>query len=180
MNISEKFCPVCKNKNEWEAIICRHCGALLEKDSADAAGKTRTTDMQTQVTERSRELHVDERTVPFGAIAIYVEGISKPAFLNSDEEFVVGRRVGETSETLLDLSPLGGYHLGVSRRHVMIRRTEHGYEVMDLSSSNGSWLNDERLVPNTPYPLASGSQLRLGRMRFSVLYRSVVTARWNK
>lgn len=55
----------------------------------------------------------------------------------------------------------------------MIRRTELGYDVIDLSSSNGTWINDERLTPNRPHPLVSGSQLRLARMRLFVLFRSV-------
>jgi len=59
----------------------------------------------------------------------------------------------------------------------MIRRTEHGYEVIDLSSRNGTWLNDDQLVPDKPYPLASGSQLRLAKMRLFVLYRPVLAAK---
>jgi pSer/pThr/pTyr-binding forkhead associated (FHA) protein len=52
----------------------------------------------------------------------------------------------------------------------MIRRAGTGFEIVDLASTNGSWLNDERLVPNKPYPLANGSQLRFGRMRLLVLF----------
>jgi pSer/pThr/pTyr-binding forkhead associated (FHA) protein len=84
---------------------------------------------------------------------------------------VIGRKVDETSDDLLDLAPVGGYHLGLSRRHAVVRRTEHGYEVLDLGSVNGTWLNNERLVPHKPYPLPSGSHLRLGSMRLIVLYR---------
>ena len=52
----------------------------------------------------------------------------------------------------------------------MIRRTDEGYVLIDLASTNGSWLNDDRLAPNKPYPLPSGSQLRFGRMRLLILY----------
>ena len=79
--------------------------------------------------------------------------------------------MGTTSEALFDLAPLGGYHLGLSRRHAVIWRNQHGYEVLDLGSVNGTWLNDERLIPHKPYPLASGSHLRVGRMRLLVVYR---------
>lgn len=53
----------------------------------------------------------------------------------------------------------------------MIRRTEAGYEVMDLGSVNGTWLGEERLAPHKSYPLPSGSRLRLGRMKVVVHYR---------
>jgi pSer/pThr/pTyr-binding forkhead associated (FHA) protein len=173
LDISVKFCPVCKNKNDHDAIICVHCGASLETSFSES-GPTRTTDVQVTITAQPPAWIYDESAVPAGGIAIYVEGASKPVFSCSDDEFVIGRKVDESSEGLLDLSKLGGYHLGLSRQHVRIRRAGNGYEVTDLSSTNGTWLNDERLSPNQPYPLASGSQLRLARMRLFVVFRPIL------
>lgn len=171
MNISEKFCPVCKNENALEASVCAYCGATLEESSLDSTAKTKTVDMPALVPEKVRYFSINEATIPASGIAIYVEESFNPAYVDSNTEFVLGRKVGGTSEGMLDLAPLGGYHLGVSRRHAIIRRTAHGYEVLDLGSVNGTWLNDERLVPHKSYPLASGSHLRLSRLRLFVLYR---------
>jgi hypothetical protein len=171
MNVSENVCPVCKNKNELEAIICGHCGAALQDPFMDPGAKTKTTDMPALVPEDMREFSIDEAAVPDRGIAVYLEGVFNPAYIDSKGEFVIGRKQETTSEDLLDLSPWGGYHLGLSRRHAVIRRTEHGYELIDLGSVNGTWLNDERLVPHKSYPLGSGSHLRLGSMRLFVLYR---------
>jgi hypothetical protein len=171
MNVSENLCPVCKYKNELEAVVCEHCGAALEDPFMDPGSRTKTTDMQALTPEQIREWSFDKAAVPDSGIAIYVEGEFNPAYIDSNGEFIIGRKVGTTSERLLDLSPSGGYHLGVSRRHAVIRRTEHGYEVFDLGSANGTWLNDERLLPHKSYPLDSGSHLRLGSMRLFVLYR---------
>jgi pSer/pThr/pTyr-binding forkhead associated (FHA) protein len=171
MNVSEKFCPVCKNKNELEAIVCWHCGAALEDPFMDPGAKTKTTDMPALDPDRIRDRSTDKAAVPDSGIAVYLEGSFNPAYIDSKGEFVIGRKVGVTSDVSLDLSPAGGYHLGLSRRHAVIRRTAHGYELLDLGSVNGTWLNDERLVPHKYYPLASGSHLRLGSMRLFVLYR---------
>jgi hypothetical protein len=173
MNVSERFCPVCKNQNELAATVCRHCGARLEDPFQDPGASTKITDTPSLGPERSREWPVDETAGSGREIAVYVEGAFDPAYVDSKGEFVLGRRVGSTSEGLLDLAPWGGYHMGLSRRHAFIRRTEHGYEVLDLGSVNGTWLNEERLIPHKAYPLASGSYLRLGRMRLYVLYRSL-------
>jgi hypothetical protein len=170
MNVSENICPVCKNKNELEAVVCGHCGAALEDPFMDPGAKTKTTDMQALTPEQIRDWSIDKAAIPDGGIAVYVEGGFNPVHIDSKREFVIGRKVGTTSEGLLDLSPSGGYHLGVSRRHAVIRRTENGYEVLDLGSANGTWLNDERLIPHKSYPLDSGSQLRLGSMRLFVLF----------
>ena len=134
----------------------------------------KTTNMPAVVPEGIRDWTVDEAAIPRQGIAIYLEGESKPAYMNSRVEFVIGRRVGTTSalsEGFFDLSRLGGYSQGLSRRHAVIRWTEHGYELLDLGSANGTWLNDERLVPQKYYPMTSGSHVRLGSMRLFVLYR---------
>jgi hypothetical protein len=170
MNVSEKFCPVCKNKNRFEALVCAHCGAALEDPLLDTGTQTKTTDMPALVAGKSQDWPIDE-AVPDSGIAVYVEGAFHAAYVDSRGEFVIGRKVGTTSDGLLDLAPLGGYHRGLSRRHAVIRRTENGYEVLDLGSVNGTWVNDNRLIPHKSYPLASGSHLRLGRMRLFVLYR---------
>ena len=174
MHISENPCPVCHHKNELEAVFCGNCGAVLPDPFMDPGAKTKTSDMPAVRPEMLKDWSLDESTVPHTGIAVYVEGELNPAHIDSTGEFVIGRKVGSTSEGLLDLSPLGGYHLGLSRRHAVIRRTARGYELLDLGSVNGTWLNEERLVPHKPYPLSSGSHLRLGRMRLFVLYRPVV------
>jgi hypothetical protein len=116
-----------------------------------------------------------EVAIPDRGIAFYVEGRSDHAHIDPKGEFVLGRKSGTTSgtasEMLLDLGPLGGYGLGLSRRHAVVRQTGGGYEVLDLGSVNGTWLNEKRLAPHKSYPLPSGSHLRLGRMRLLVLYK---------
>ena len=171
MNVSVQVCPVCKNKNEIEAVVCIHCGATLDDPYMDPGAKTKTTDMPTLTPESMGGWSIDDTRIPEQGIAVYVEGLFEPAHIDSREEFVIGRKVGTTSEGLLDFSHLGGYHLGLSRRHALLRRAEHGYEILDLGSVNGTWLNGERLVPHKPYAFTSGSHLRLGSMRLYVLYR---------
>lgn len=139
----------------------------------DAVATTRNADLGNNPSETIEDLLLDKTLIPLDGIAVYIAGTAKPVFLNSQDEFVIGRKIEETSEPFLDLTNLGGYLLGLSRRHAKVRRTALGYEIMDLSSTNGTWLNDERLIPHKPYPLTSGSQLRLGRMRFVILFRTV-------
>ncbi len=178
MHHSKKVCPVCKTKNELEAIVCRHCGARLDDLSLDVGHAT--TDMQALTPEMLGYWSfkaAKEVVIPDHGIAFYVEGQSNHAQIDYEGEFVLGRKTGTTSaaasEVLLDLSPLGGLGLGLSRRHAAIRQNGRDYEVLDLESVNGTWLNEQRLVPHKPYPLPSGSHLRLGRMRLLVLYKHI-------
>lgn len=173
MHVAENICPVCHTKNELESTVCGHCGAALNDSFIEAAYKTKTTDMQALTPEMIRDWGLKEAVlpdVPDAGISFYVDGHSMPAYTDSRGEFVLGRKAGTTSEILLDLAPFGGYSLGLSRRHAMIRWNGESYDVMDLGSVNGTWLNEERLTPHTSYPLPSRSHLRLGRMRILVLY----------
>ena len=179
MSVIENICPVCKTRNELETFVCANCGARLEDPFQDLAHKTKTTDMQAPTAETIRDWNLKEAVVaevPEEGIAVYIEGRSGPAHIDATGEFVLGRKSATTSEMLVDLSPFGAYSMGLSRRHVIIRRTADGYEVMDLGSVNGTWLSEERLVPHKSYPLPSGSHLRLARMRLFVLYRPTAQA----
>jgi hypothetical protein len=171
MKVSGQVCPTCRNTNELEAVVCMYCGTALGDPFLDPGARTKATELPTIASENISGWTVNEKAVPEGGIAVYVEGAFDPVYTNASEEFVIGRKVGDTATGLLDLAPLGGYHLGLSRRHASLRRTEDGYEICDLGSVNGTWLNGERLIPHKAYPLPSGSHLRLGSMRLYVLHR---------
>lgn len=177
MNIVQNICPVCKEINEPEAVLCRACGAELEDLFMDPGARTQTTNMPAVVLENIGDWSINKAAVPENGIAVFIEGEFNPVYQDIKAEFVIGRKAQTTSlisEGLLDLAPLGGYAQGISRRHATIQRTEHGYEIFDLGSSNGTWLNDEKLAPHKNYPLVSGSHLRLGSMRLFVLYHPLV------
>jgi pSer/pThr/pTyr-binding forkhead associated (FHA) protein len=58
----------------------------------------------------------------------------------------------------------------------MVRAAGTGYEVVDLNSSNGTWVNGQRLVPNKPYDLPNGAVLQLGRLKLIASYLQVPVA----
>lgn len=169
MSSPEKFCYVCQNKNESNTMVCKYCGASLDESKY---ATTRNSEIKINYSEKPKQLKIDEAIIPNEGMAVYFSETTKPFVIQTDKEFIIGRKVIETSEVMLDLSDFDGFKMGLSRRHAMIRQTKSGYEIIDLSSTNGTWLNDERLVPYTPYPLASGSHLRLSRIRLSVFYRT--------
>ena len=53
----------------------------------------------------------------------------------------------------------------VSRLHCRLTASEDGVEVVDLSSTNGTFVNDKRVKKAT---LASGDRLRVGRVELKV------------
>ncbi|MDX1413581.1 MAG: FHA domain-containing protein [Candidatus Promineifilaceae bacterium] len=64
----------------------------------------------------------------------------------------------------LDLTGDGAVELGVSRRHALIQLSDQGPVLVDQHSTNGTWINQEQLIPDKPYPLPRVAQLRFGRL----------------
>lgn len=167
--ISERSCPVCHHFNEDTALICGACGAVINGISTNLVPVTEPTN---PLEDMSAFIHAD--LIPEGGVGILATGALMPYYLSIgiDEELIIGREAGTPSENMLDLSVLNAFDLGVSRRHAMIRRAGSYFEVFDLFSRNGTWLNARKLLPNQPYRFASGSQLRLGRMQLFIMYGS--------
>lgn len=67
-----------------------------------------------------------------------------------------GLKIGRSSDCQLILDD--DY---VSTRHAQITRTDSGYVVEDLGSTNGTYLNNERV--STPTPFTTTDTLRIGR-----------------
>jgi pSer/pThr/pTyr-binding forkhead associated (FHA) protein len=54
-------------------------------------------------------------------------------------------------------------YTNVSRRHAEIYRSAAGVFVVDADSLNGTYVNDEKLVPARPHRLADGDEIRFAR-----------------
>lgn len=79
----------------------------------------------------------------------------------------MGRRELEDSNPVdIDLMPYGGREQGVSRQHATLYRTRHTLSLVDLNSTNGTYVNGEQLVPHQPGLLRDGDEICLGKMRF--------------
>lgn len=68
---------------------------------------------------------------------------------------------------LMGRDPAGGlvidWDLMVSNRHAEVRALATGYQIVDLYSRNGTFVNGARLRPGTPAALRSGDIVQLGR-----------------
>jgi hypothetical protein len=54
-----------------------------------------------------------------------------------------------------------------SSHHAEVRPDANGYVIIDLSSTNGTFVNDQRLTSQSPRPLITGDVIRIGSTRFT-------------
>lgn len=113
--------------------------------------------------EVPRLSEADQRTVdalrPGTALLIVLRGPNTGArFLLDADEVSSGRH--PSSDIFLD-------DVTVSRRHAVFARSEQGYEVRDVGSLNGTYVNRERIDNQV---LEQGDEVQIGKFRL-VYYR---------
>lgn len=106
-----------------------------------------------------------------GTILFYVAGNNIPKLVQNANTIIVGRQADtDPDETPLDLSSENAAELGVSRRHAAVHVTPQGYYLEDLKSTNGTWLNSNRLKAFSRQTLRSGDRVRFGDLAAHVYF----------
>jgi pSer/pThr/pTyr-binding forkhead associated (FHA) protein len=156
--ITLQICPNCRFQNPSDAVRCSQCGTLLmDKGIETARLKDLASDFQSPEPSSGIELRP-------GMLALYIMGEKNPILLDGQQTATLGRMVfGEPAPTV-DLTDYHGRLLGVSRLHAAIHPGDNGFTLEDLGSSNGTWLNDNRVPANESVPLHSGDLIRLGQL----------------
>jgi pSer/pThr/pTyr-binding forkhead associated (FHA) protein len=108
-------------------------------------------------------------TSPISAVKLLVSGHEQAIVLDDNREnAVLGRTSGIGEAPAVDLSDYGAYMQGVSRHHASIRVNANACTIQDLGSANGTWVNQQRLPAYQPYPLKTGDEITLGKLRLVV------------
>ena len=68
----------------------------------------------------------------------------------------------------LDFAPYGAMRHGVSRRHALIRPGDRMLYLIDQNSTNGTWVNGQRLMAGRDFPLSDGDSIELGALRMTL------------
>ena len=96
-----------------------------------------------------------------------VEGTEHKISLDDKAEYTLGR-IDPASHSFpdIDLSPYAGVEAGVSRRHAKVTRLgEDRFYIMDLSSTNFTHVNGEKLEAFEPKVLSDGDEIFLGTLK---------------
>jgi hypothetical protein len=153
-----KFCPACKLGNDANSITCAHCGQSLDLNFSGSGKFAKGSQIQ--------------YATPVNGFAVYFLGNATLIAVATDKQVVLGRKTEGEKKPLVDLTYPNGYAMGVSRHHAIIRSNDKGYVIMDLNSSNGTWLDGKILTPAEPYDLPSGGTIQLGLLKLVVTYKS--------
>ncbi len=151
-------CPYCHYHEMAGALFCRRCGYPLWEEVARVEGEALGRETATRAAREPRRTARDRvrLRLPDGHV-IALEG-SGP--------WIVGRAT-TNFEPDLDAQSLGARH--VSRKHARLEWRHGGLYLIDLDSTNGTWVNGKRLYPHEPKRLRDGDWVRWADLEVQVL-----------
>jgi hypothetical protein len=163
-------CPVCERPNVSEEVICYACGSLLHPETK--FGRTNI------LPPKTGELQNDAFFGNEMSLCLMPESEGESILLQpqlASRELTIGRsEKGDTASIDIDLAPLNAVQHGVSRIHASLRYDTNGetISILDLGSTNGTYLNEQRLHGNERRVIRNGDTIRFARLGLRVVYRS--------
>jgi pSer/pThr/pTyr-binding forkhead associated (FHA) protein len=151
------YCTNCGHKNPEGSNFCASCGSPL---TDQATTDTTITFMAGELdAELEEEIHISPEELEGGRGVLIVKrgpNAGSKFFLDS-ATVEIGRH--PDSDIFLD-------DITVSRRHAEIRRGSDGFELHDVGSLNGTYVNRERVEEAD---LRSGDEIQIGKFKLVFL-----------
>ena len=155
-----------RKKNETDKLT-KEAEAAVEVQAGEGDAEQEEEGTSTHQLRMLPKLATDIK--PWRVIFQTLSADSKVVGVDVEAIAVVGR--SDSSANImpdLDLGPHGGKSFGVSRRHAILLPTGDGLCLIDLDSTNGTWINGVYLQPGQKYRLRSGDRVEFGRLRLAV------------
>ena len=163
------ICPNCQHKEMSGAIYCSKCGAQLI-DMAITTHKIHTAEARQEVNRQPDPVTPAAVRQLQSWISLNMIESGQILPLADRTEFTLGRSAeGQPIIPDVDLSPYNAYANGVSRLHAVLKLMKDQIVLVDLGSSNGTYLNGNRLSPYVEASVAHGDVVYLGKLKMQLL-----------
>jgi hypothetical protein len=163
------ICPNCQHKEISGAIYCSKCGAQLI-DAHLITHKIQTAEANLAFDRDTDRLQPPPQGPLQSWISLLIIDSGQVLPLADRTEFTLGRSAeGQPIVPDVDLTAYNAYANGVSRLHAAIKLVNNRIVIVDLGSSNGTYLNGARLSPYIEMPVAHGDLVYLGKLKIQVL-----------
>jgi hypothetical protein len=162
------ICPNCQHEEIEGAIFCSKCGAQF--------GDVHISTHKIHTSERRAAESITDKLKPATPtadeywISLHLIESGQILPLSERTEYTLGRVAeGQPIVPDVDLSPYNAYANGVSRLHCAVKQVDKQVVIVDLGSSNGTYLNGTRLSPYTEMPVTDGDIVYLGKLKVQLL-----------
>ena len=164
------ICPHCQYENRPGELVCARCQQPLSEEVRIRTRTIRLADMKkgegSSAPEATRTIDSESE------VLLYISGVQTPLRLDFENQTILGRvHHHNPRRPDVDLNEFRAFEKGVSCIHAVIYRQDGEVAIADLGSTNGTYLNAQRLVPHERQVLQNGDEIRLGNL-FARIYFS--------
>jgi hypothetical protein len=159
-------CSKCNSSEILGSLFCSECGAQL-----DTSAGSPTDSFDSPIEGDNEVLEIPAPVaVTHSRVTLYFSDYDVAIQFDEEKEYSIGR-ISEGQLVLpdIDLSQMEGFENGISRVHASLRVEDKSITVQDLGSSNGSMLNEKKLIPHLPYEINDMDVLIFGKLIASVM-----------
>ncbi|MCD4673048.1 MAG: FHA domain-containing protein [Anaerolineaceae bacterium] len=166
------ICPNCHHQEYAGALFCSECATqLVVTEHVYKVGATDIIGSDQVEIGFTQKRRVSSRIGPGDKIFLKILADGSLVELSGHREFTIGRGVkGQLILPDVDLESYEAHALGVSRLHAVIKVTDTSVMIMDLGSSNGTFINGRLIENHEESVLNHGDIVALGKLEFEVLF----------
>ena len=165
------LCPNCQHKEVSGAVFCSECGAQLISPDDVTTHKIQAAQIGKTPKRNTAPFHPPPPAALNTWVSLHIVESGQILPLADRTEFTLGRvSEGQPIMPDVDLTPYNAYASGVSRLHATLKKVGGRVVIIDLGSSNGTYVNENRLKDHVEYPLAHGDLIALGKLKIQVLF----------
>jgi pSer/pThr/pTyr-binding forkhead associated (FHA) protein len=165
--ISINVCPNCSYENRTGVLVCENCGRSIFDDIFNH------TRLVTGTFAATRPLQsATGKLIPAtGSITLRIRDAQTPIKIDTSRRLILGRVNNRNPRRPdVDLTAYRAFEKGVSCNHAILHREGEYLMLSDLGSTNGTFVNGQRLTPHEPHVIKNGDQIRLGNLISTVTF----------
>ncbi len=161
-------CPRCSNRlTRYD--YCGNCGYSFAEDAKEQT-VIRALDESPQRVIKGGWGR--SKLVKLSKLVFHIDKQPDPVIIEPKPRMHIGRADERNNiKPDVDLGPYGGADKGVSRLHAALKSDGSSVSIVDLGSTNGTFLNEEHLLPNQTRKLKDGDAVRLGHLVMHVYFK---------
>lgn len=168
-------CQQCNYENIEGALICARCYALLETSKPEQGTRKINDEEEEQLLALPAPAPVTRGTKTLtgqAQLTLELNGKKQQVVMINDQDEITLGRVDRFTSRLpsINLTSVGAWENGVSRQHASIRRSGNNLFIIDLDSTNGTFINGNRLSPYKPTMVHDGDVIRFGLFEVTVRF----------
>lgn len=160
-------CPNCSHENRGGELVCENCGITLFRNVLLTTRVLPESDEEASQTGEGQMGWL----APDDKVFLKIPDVKQPIHVSRAQALILGRTSpNRPQQPDIDLTDFQALDKGVSNLHAMFMYRGTNIVITDIGSSNGTFVNGQRLPPHQAAVLYEGDEIRLGDLSMQIYF----------